>query len=230
MRSLVLFVLFSFPAAALAARHPSLPRTKVNLKDGLTYVWIPPGRFLSGCSTGDKQCYLWEPPQKAAVVKNGFWISTTEVTQRAYQRVMHSNPSRYRGPLKPVDQASWYAARNYCTTVGMRLPTGIEWEYAARGGSGSARYGDLDAIAWYLRNSGDTTHDVAQKQPNAFGLYDMLGNVWEWTADSYPRLPEMKILRGNSFVNAPESVRVSDLLWSPPERAHRDMGFRCAGD
>ena len=112
----------------------------------------------------------------------------------------------------------------------MRLPTEIEWEYAARGGTASARYGELDDIAWYERNSGDRTHDVGTKHPNAFGLYDTLGNVWEWVQDTYQQDPHKRILKGDSFVNAGPHVRVSDRLWALPETAHRDMGIRCAGD
>jgi formylglycine-generating enzyme len=231
MRALVCLVLCCVSVAASGTKpEPATSRTKVNPGDGLTYAWIPPGKFLSGCSPGDKECYLWEPARTTASIAKGYWIGTTEVTQRAYEQVMHANPSLYRGALKPVDRISWYAARNFCAAVGMRLPTSLEWEYAARGGSRSARYGELDAIAWYHANSGDSTHEVGQKQPNPFGLYDTLGNVWEWVLDSYPRKPQTKILRGDSFANAPESVRVSDLLWAPPETAHRDMGFRCAGD
>ncbi len=112
----------------------------------------------------------------------------------------------------------------------MRLPTEAEWEYAARGGNATARYGPLDAIAWHDGNSGDSSHEVGQKLPNAYGLFDTLGNVWEWVEDSYVGEPKKKILRGDSFYNLPAHVRVSDRLWATPETAHRDMGVRCAGD
>jgi len=85
---------------------------------------------------------------------------------------------------------------SYCKAVGGRLPTGKEWEYAARGGTTSPRYGPLEAVAWYIGNSGGTTHPVGLKPPNAYGLYDMLGNVWEWTADNYDATGKYKVLRG----------------------------------
>jgi formylglycine-generating enzyme required for sulfatase activity len=110
----------------------------------------------------------------------------------------------------------------------MRLPTAEEWEYAARAGNSSARYGNLNDIAWFDANTSDSTQPVAQKQPNAFGLYDMLGNVWEWVEDAYA--PDKKILRGGSFFNPANEIRVSNFLWATPETAHRDMGVRCAGD
>ena len=112
----------------------------------------------------------------------------------------------------------------------MRLPTEAEWEYAAHGGNREARYGSLDAIAWYDSNSADSTHDVRSKRPNAYGLYDTLGNVWEWVADAYLPEPGKRIMRGDSFYNLGPHVRVSDRLWAWPETAHRDMGIRCAGD
>ena len=134
----------------------------------------------------------------------------------------------YKGRDRPVDQISWNDAIKYCTTTGMRLPTENEWEFAARGGQNTSRYDALDAIAWYDANSGDQSHPVAQKKPNAFGLYDTLGNMWEWVQDSYRGNPTKRILRGGSFYNLPRDLRVSNRLWSDPETAHRNMGFRCA--
>ena len=82
-------------------------------------------------------------------------------------------------------KSAWFNARKYCEAVGMRLPTEAEWEYAARGGTAAERYDSLESIAWYDGNSENQTHPVAEKKPNAFGLYDMLGNVREWVQDGY---------------------------------------------
>ena len=212
-----------------ACSHASGKRTKVNPKDGLTYVWIPSGSYLFGCSAGDQECFAWEKhPVRVSV--HGFWIGQTEVTQEAYEKVTGRNPSLYQGAHRPVDRVGWNNAQKYCESVGMRLPTEKEWEYAARGGTSSPRYGPLNDIAWYDGNSADQTHPVAQKLPNAYGLYDTLGNVWEWVQDTYESERGEKMLRGDSFYNPTRQVRVSDRLWALPTTAHRDMGIRCAGD
>jgi formylglycine-generating enzyme required for sulfatase activity len=196
--------------------------TRVNSKDGLTYVWIQPGRFMMGCSPGDSECFDNEKPAHAVTISKGFWIGQTEVIQEAYERVIETNPSHFRGAKLPVDSVVWDKATAYCRAIGGRLPTEAEWEYAARAGSTSSRYRDIDSIAWHGANSGGKTHEVAQKQANAFGLYDTLGNVWEWVADWYatypsgsvtdPRGPatgQHRVLRGSSSFVLSRYARVS---------------------
>ena len=116
-----------------------------------------------------------------------------------------------------------------------RLPTEAEWEYAARAGSAKNRYGDIDRIAWYNGNSGKRTHEVAQKEPNAWGLYDMLGNVWQWTSDKYEisafqrwnyGVDSYKKCRGGSWQSRPEAVRASSVIGYDVYVA----GFRCVGE
>jgi formylglycine-generating enzyme required for sulfatase activity len=214
--------------AALTSIPSARAVTKVEPRDGLTYVSIPPGASEIGCSAGDAECFAWEPPRHKVTIAKGVWIGQTEVTQQAYSRVTGTNPSRYRGPSLPVDQVSWNNAQRYCAAIGMRLPTEAEWEYAARGGSANSRYGPLESIAWYDGNSQDKTRPAGQKNPNAFGLYDMLGNVWEWVQDSHEANRDMRILRGGSFFNVARDLRVSNRLWALPDTAHRNMGFRCA--
>jgi TonB family protein len=209
------------PNSTLAGAHDPI----LNAKDGLRYVWIPPGSFTMGCSQGDAECDQNEKPSHAERVANGFWMGRTEVTQAAYQRVTGGNPSFHKGDQLPVEMVAWTDAINYCTLIGGGLPTEMQWEYAARGGIAYARFGAVDEVAWHAGNSGRETHPVAMKLPNAFGLYDMLGNVWEWVRDGEA---EMKILRGGSVIFDQRSARASSRLTVAPQDVQRGRGFRCA--
>jgi formylglycine-generating enzyme required for sulfatase activity len=216
-------------AAALVATSLTIGaanRTKVSQADGLRYVWIEPGKFVMGCTDSPGDCFNWELSPHLVEIKQGFWIGETEVTQQAYQRVTAKNPSLYRGLRLPVDQVGWDDAKRYCEKVGMKLPSEAQWEFAGREGKYESRYGPIQEIAWFDSNGGDQTHEVAQKQPNAFGLFDMIGNLWEWVDDSYDA--EKKILKGDSFFNLARDLRVSNRLWATLYTRHRDMGFRCA--
>ncbi len=236
------------PNAPQPTTHPAADSTpakiqaKVNPKDGLTYVWIAPGQFMMGCSPGDGDCMDNEKPSHRVTISKGFWIGQTLVTQAAYKRVAGSNPSYFHGDRLPVERVSWDEARSYCEAVGMRLPTEGEWEFAARAGSTSARYGKLNAVAWHYGNSGKETHPVGQKQPNTWELYDMLGNVWEWVQDLFdenyygqspgtdppgPSSGKHRVVRGGSWRNVAISVRVSRRLGTVPSFRLADGGFRC---
>jgi formylglycine-generating enzyme required for sulfatase activity len=231
------------------------PRTgevKDNLKDGLKYVWIAPGTFMMGCSAGDAECSAEEKPAHRVTISKGFWIGQTEVTVGAYKRFatttgrqMPPKPDfnqRWANDKMPIVNVTWNDAQSYCGWTGGRLPTEAEWEYAARGGSTEARYGQVDEIAWHVDNSGGQTHEVAQKRANGFGLYDTLGNVWEWVNDwfdakyylnsplqdpSGPSTGQERVLRGGSWLHfawcARSSVRFRD---NPGTRAGY-LGFRC---
>jgi len=231
------------PPAPAPSAGPRPGGVKVNPKDGLRYVWIPPGTFMMGCSPGDSYCQNWEKPAHQVTITKGFWLGQTKVTQAAYQRVAGNNPSYFKGPKLPVEMVSWNDARNYCQAAGMRLPAEAEWEYAARGGSTAARYGNLNDIAWYFDNSGENTHEVGLKQANAFGLYDMLGNVLEWVADWFAEYPagsqsdpvgpvsgRYRLARGACWNFNPTLVRVSFRGRNEPGYRDNMVGLRCAGN
>ncbi|MEK6591128.1 MAG: formylglycine-generating enzyme family protein, partial [Nitrospinota bacterium] len=142
-------------------------------------ILIPASEFLAG-----------EPDLLKGMFIKEFYIDKYEVTQREYKQVMGDNPSYFKCDDCPVENVIWYEADEYCRRVGKRLPTEWEWEKAAKGGTTTKFYwGDSeimsDVYAWYYENSGSKTHPVGQKNPNAYGLYDMLGNVWEWTSSDY---------------------------------------------
>lgn len=220
---------------------------RTNANDGQKYVWIPPGEFEIGCSPGDNECQLSERGRHSVTVRitRGFWLGQTEVTQAAYEKTMGHKLFPFKGPQHPVEGVNWYEAREYCQAAGGRLPTEAEWEYAARARSIGARYEQLDAIAWYSGNSDNQTQPARQKQPNSWGLYDMLGNVKEWVADwygetYYQTLPSVvadpkgppsgvhRVLRGGCWDENPGDVRASSRDFSIPSNRSVGYGFRCA--
>ena len=152
-----------------------------------------------------------------------------------------ANPTTFKGDNLPVDSVTWNQADAYCRAVEMRLPTEAEWEYAARAGTTKERYGDIDKIAVVDTAS---TATVGSKLPNAWGLFDMLGNVWEWTNDWYdkdyyknspnhdppgPSSADTKVVRGGSWDGDPEFVRVSDRDGFEPADRDRYRLSLCRG-
>ncbi len=150
-------------------------------------IFVPGGPFKMGSPKGG--WYNTEKPQHDVIVP-GFYIGKYQITQSQWEAAMGKNPSHFKGdPALPVENISWNDAKRFCeklsrmTGMGYRLPSEAEWEYACRAGTTGDYAGDLDAMAWYSKNSGSETHPVGQKQSNAFGLYDMHGNVREWCED-----------------------------------------------
>ncbi len=224
--------------------------SKENPKDGLKYVWVAPGTFMMGCSPGDNECDPEndERPSHPVTISKGFWLGQTLVTVAAYKRFARETGTRMPSPpdynpawryeQMPITRVAWEDARAYCTWAGGRLPTEAEWEYAARGGSTEGRYGRLDDIGWYKDNSWGRGHEVGEKYPNSLGLYDMLGNVWEWVNDWYdheyyhhspatdpqgPSSGRSRVARGGCWLNEARIVRVSQRNVGARE------GFRCVG-
>jgi formylglycine-generating enzyme required for sulfatase activity len=248
-------VVVEAPRLKRVDRRPADLSVRENPKDGLKYVWIPPGTFMMGCSPGEKDCDEDEKPSHRVTITKGFWIGQTEVTVGAYKRFVAATGRRmppapnfnsgWANENMPIVNVSWDDAREYCTWAGGRLPTEAEWEYAARGGSTEARYGNIDEIAWHENNSGTRPHDVAQKRANDFGLFDVLGNVWEWVNDWHddeyyqnspsqdppgPTSGQAHVLRGGSWLDPPWAVRVSSRSWGELAVRNIDFGFRCGGE
>ncbi len=220
-------------------------------------IWIAPGSFTMGSPRGELFRVSDETQHEVHITK-GFWLAKTETTQKQYSGIQGSNPSSFKsaGEYAPVEEVLWENAKEFCRQLNQQeqsagrlpdgfeycLPTEAQWEFAARAGSNGPIYGsDLDSISWNLENSQSTTHPVGQKKPNAWGLYDMIGNVWEWCSDYYgdyptgrvldpvgPAASEYHVYRGGSLGNDERSCRAAIRNWSKPEHSSNYLGFRLA--
>jgi formylglycine-generating enzyme required for sulfatase activity len=232
----------------------------------LEMVEIPAGSFMMGSPEDEEGGYGDERPQHEVSVPD-FMIGKYPITQAQWRLVatlpkvktyLEPNPSNFKGDKRPVESVSWLDAIEFCRRLSKltkreyRLPSEAEWEYACRAGTTTAySFGDkaaeLGEYAWYGENSDSQTHPVGQKQPNAFGLYDMHGNVWEWCADdwhkSYKGAPKdsqiwikdnknyedpesRKLLRGGSWVNDAWFCRSAFRLSFDARLQDDDVGFR----
>jgi formylglycine-generating enzyme required for sulfatase activity len=234
-----------------AAKEAERTRILQNLINNMVYV--EGGTFKMGATSEQKsEAGLDEIPAHK-VTLSSFSIGRYEVTQEEWQAVMGSNPSYFKGSKRPVEEVSWNDCQefirrlNAMTGKHFRLPTEAEWEYAARGGNRSQGYkysgsDNLNSVAWYRDNSGETTHDVGQKSPNELGIYDMSGNVFEWCQDWYwmdyysfspqtnpmgPSSVSSRVFRGGSWHFNAGNCRVS-CRDSNPDFQYGDLGLRLA--
>jgi formylglycine-generating enzyme required for sulfatase activity len=233
-----------------SAERESTPG-EVRIFGGMQFVWIPAGTFEMGSHVGEEGRGDNEGPRHRVTVPRGFWLGKYEVTQGQWEAVMGNNPS-FRddcGGNCPVEQVSWGDVLEFIDVLNAReagdpyrLPTEVEWEYAARAGTTGPRHGDLERVAWYDGNSGGTPRPVGTKQPNAWGLHDMLGNVWEWTADWYryypswaaiePKAPASwdRVIRGGSWDSDGAFCRSASRAHISSSTHFEDTGFRLARD
>jgi len=185
-----------------------------------------------------------------------FRLCSVPTTQSLYYEVMGEQPSFFPSECCPVECVSWFDAIKFCNRLselkglqkafeidesaqhvvwladanGFRLPTDAEWEYSCRAGQKNVQYGEIDDIAWYEGNSNETTHPVGEKAPNTFGLYDMLGNVWEWCWDQYDAevYGSYRIFRGGGWGDASRGCLATNRRRSHPIYCIEDLGFRIA--
>ena len=213
----------------------------------LRWVQVPAGRFQAGCVPGDPDCDGNERPRQPAAIDRAFEMTATEVTAGQYAAFSRrSNLPMPRLPIwvtegdQPMVNVTWDEASAFCRAESGRLPTELEWEYAARGGfpdrlfpwpggfDGEANLGDDKGADRY-----PFTAPVGSFPANGFGLADMIGNVWEWTADRYdPRAPadgfDLRAVRGGSFMTGPRGARISERAeLSRAGRHNLEVGFRC---
>ncbi len=217
------------------------------------FRWIEPGTFLMGSPEEEPGHFAQDGPQHEVTLKRGFWLAETPTTQAFWQAVSGANPSQFKGKNRPVERVSWNDCQSFLAAVNeaapeldVRLPAEAEWEYACRAGTTTATYEgtftadaqgkspELDVIAWYRHNSSRETHPVAQKRPNAWGLHDMLGNVWEWCHDrwrpdySSPSEGAFRVIRGGAWSSGARDVRAACRYCRHPSGRFDYLGFRLA--
>ena len=235
---------------------------------GIKFVMIPAGSFMMGSAItalevaikygGKSNWYRDEYPRHKVTITIPFYLGTTEITQSQWKRVMGSSPSYFQdcGMDCPVEQVSWDDVQEFVKKLNelegstkYRLPTEAEWEYACRAGSTTRFfYGNdkdkLGEYAWNKQNSENQTHPAGQKKSNAWGLYDMYGNVWEWCQDwydkgYYSRSPERdpkgssskeRVIRGGSWNNGANVLRSAERHNSEPDLRYYSIGLRIAKD
>ncbi|MBZ5590474.1 MAG: ribosomal protein L7/L12 [Acidobacteriia bacterium] len=237
---------------------PSPLEIWVSSKEGLEYLFIPPGEFEMGASPGDHESTYKERPRHRVRISRGFWLGRTPVTVGAYRRFCEATGrempeapdfnGNWQNENHPIVNVSWEEAAEYCAWAGGRLPTEAKWEYAARAGT-TGRYWwgeEFDGRrAWCNVNSGFSTRPVGSKPSNPWKVQDMLGNVWEWCGDwfdpSYyasspevdpegPPLGSERTSRGGSAFDSPLNLRISVRDGVLPARRSDNSGFRCARD
>ncbi len=220
-------------------------------------VYIKPGTFtMGGTESPTEGWQADERPEHKVTITKGFYLGKYEVTQAQWEAVMGSNPSKWKGPDLPVEQVSWEDCPGFLKKLNEKaknslkgrmasLPTEAQWEYACRAGTKTRwSFGDNDGAlgeyAWHDKNSGQQTHAVGQKKPNAWGLYDMHGNVWEWCQDwngpyardavdpTGPASGERRCLRGGSWSLESKHCRVAFRASNPAAYRNSDNGFRVA--
>jgi len=209
---------------------------------GMRFVWVKPGSFIMGSNNGNPD----EMPPHQVNLLNGFYMQTTEVTQAQWMAVMEINPSEFKGNNLPVDNVSWHDVQQFIQKLNQkgignfRLPTEAEWEYSCRAGTTGDFAGDPNLMGWY-KDSGYKTHPVGTKLPNAWGIYDMHGNVAEWCQDSYSKdyfesassgdskktnSNSDRVTRGGSWRDYTGICRSSYRFRVPPEFRLSYNGFR----
>lgn len=212
---------------------------------GIEFNYVEAGEFVMGSAEVEKA-----PPHLVRITK-GYYISRYPITQRQWSMVMRKNPSRFKGDDRPVERVSYKDVWKFLEKINImdkennyRLPTEAEWEFACRGGTRSRYwYGDTTSVlgtyAWYRDNSRRQTHPVGCLPANPFGLYDMLGNVWEWCYDRYGRYPREtledpvgprsgrdRVIRGGSWYSKPRSLLCAYRHSFEPSYREDNLGFR----
>ena len=206
------------------------------------FRWCPPGTFMMG-TEGEEGLTVNEAQHQVTLTK-GFWIMETEVTQKQWKAVMGNNPSHFKGDDLPVESVSWFDCQAFCKKCAqlgfsVDFPTTAQWEYACRAGTTDDYAGNVEDMAWHLDNSDGKTHPVARKKPNAWGLYDMHGNVNEWNrnwVETYwidsvtdpvgPLLGNLRVICSGDWNNRSWFCRSASHAGAEPDSKQSIIGVR----
>ena len=227
------------------AKRPAM-NGRVVTSDGTLWVYCPPGAFVMGSRVGDPLAQSEEQPCVLRNIASGFWMMSAPVTEGAYQRVSRGIHLGNRGNhAMPATSVSFHGAQSFCAKLGselglggkLRLPTESEWEYACRAGDPNAESSlRLDAV-WSSETSDGKLQPICLSMPNAWGLYDMIGNVWEWVDSVYTNYgggvseESVRIMRGGSHLNSGRAwLRPAARRWESPRKTFTDVGFRVVCD
>ncbi len=227
-------------------------KTKIfELVEGVTIrmIWVEPGTFMMGSPNDELGRTSERETQYKVIISKGYWLAETELTQLQWERIMKDNPSFNKGANLPVDQVSYTDIEKFLVKINsknkqFRLPTEAEWEYACRAGSQKAyATNNIDEMVWHSGNSGRQPHPVAQKKANAWGFYDMQGNILEWCSNWYlenftndsldpkgPNKGKYRVQRGGQFTGRTKHTRVADRQRALPGDRDFYVGFRLAHD
>lgn len=207
-------------------RHAGTRATTTHAGVTIAWRWCPAGTVMLGSPPEEEG--RDDDEAQHPFTTPGYWLTETLITQAQYRAVMGESPSFFRGDDRPVERVSWHDARRFCEAIGARLPTEDEWEYASRAGTTGPRYGAIDDVAVWRRSYAHGTAPVRSKAPNAWGLYEPLGNVWEWTESEYPGTSR-RVIRGGSWSdNVASWVRVAFRSSAAVSVRNSGVGFRCA--
>lgn len=263
---IIFFLVLIFPSSLFAAAESDVKHQSVSAERvldeinqiftsptlGARFALIPAGTFKMGSPSSEPGRDIDET-QHPVTISRPFYMQTTEVTQGQWKRVMGNNPSSFGGCGNdcPVEKVSWSDVQEFILKLNSmegtdkyRLPTEAQWEYSARAGTTTRFYtgdndDDLSRAGWHEGNSESKTHPMGQKRPNAWGLYDMHGNVWEWVQDWFGDYPSghvtdptgpssgsYRVVRGGSWGSFARSCRSVNRLCYPLNAKLYDLGFR----
>lgn len=250
-----LFLLFAL-YSCIAFAQPEIKSVQLNENTQMDFALVPSGKFIMGSPEDEKDRDKDESPQREVEITKAFYFGVYEVTQKEWLAVMGTNPSIFQGAEEnlnnPVDMVSWNDCIEFITILNrkglgkFRLPTEAEWEYSCRASTTTRfhwgddnDYKELYQYGWFNPMSTAMPHPVGEKKPNQWGLYDMIGNVWEWCSDwkgdynelenvdpQGPKEGTLKIFRSGSWFNLPHTLRAANRNAHLPNEGYTNIGLR----